>query len=309
MKPLVGIIIVNWNQAPLTLQTIASVKKISHHTFNYQIFLIDNGSNDQSFTIFKKKYSPDSQVTLIKSNSNTGFSGGNNLGIVQALKHNCSHLLLLNNDVIVHKDFLTNLLPVLNQPQIELVSPKIYFAPHHEFHQNRYSPQDIGKVIWSAGGYLDWNNIYGHNLGLDEVDRGQYDQLRTDLEFTTACCLLIKRAVFSSIPQLDESFFMYYEDVDFCVQVKRLGYLIAYQPTSIIWHYNSGSTQAGGGPFHDYFLTRNRLIFGFRYASLKTKLALFRESLRQLITGTTWQKKGILDFYTLKRGRGSWLKN
>ncbi|MFA5532831.1 MAG: glycosyltransferase, partial [Candidatus Shapirobacteria bacterium] len=121
------------------------------------------------------------------------------------------------------------------------------------------------------------------------------------------CCLLISSKVFKKIGLLDEKFFMYLEDVDFCQRAKQAGFKLAYIPKSKIWHVNSGSSKSGGD-LHDYFITRNRLLFGFRYAKAKTKFALFRESIRFLISPSTssWKKKAVIDFYFKKLGKGSW---
>ena len=100
---------------------------------------------------------------------------------------------------------------------------------------------------------------------------------------------------------------MYLEDADFCQRAKKAGFKLAYVPEAKIWHINSGSSKTGGD-LQNYFLTRNRLLFGFRYAKLKTKLALIKESIIQLFNPSIskWQKIAIRDFYFNKLGKGSW---
>ena len=100
---------------------------------------------------------------------------------------------------------------------------------------------------------------------------------------------------------------MYLEDADFCQRAKKAGFKLAYVPEAKIWHINSGSSKTGGD-LQNYFLTRNRLLFGFRYAKLKTKLALNKESIIQLFNPSIskWQKIAIRDFYFNKLGKGSW---
>lgn len=303
----VAVIILNWKQPQLTINTINSLKKINQFGFSYHIFLVDNGSSDNSLEIFQEKYSHDKSVTVIPISTNLGFAGGNNFGIKVALRQKFKYLLLINSDVIVDPDFLLNLIKVLERDNtIGLVGPKIYFAPGYEYHQERYHKNELGHVIWSVGSAIDWNNIYGKNLGIDEVDHGQYDLPKTNLESITACCLLIRSKDLRHIGLLSEDYFMYYEDNDFSHKYFLSGFKIAYEPTSKIWHLNSGSSTSGGGALHDYFLTRNRLIFGFKYASTRTKFALFRDSLRRLFIGTPWQKRGVVDFYFHRFGKGSW---
>jgi len=152
----IAIVIVNWQQAQLTLDTIGSLSKIRHPHFSYHIFLVDNGSQDTSPDIFRKKYSHDSKITLIFTPSNLGFAAGNNIGIKAALVNNYQYILLINTDVIVDPDFVEEMLKLFEQyPQLGIVGPKIYFAPGYEFHKDRYTPQQIGKVIWSAGGQVE----------------------------------------------------------------------------------------------------------------------------------------------------------
>lgn len=289
----------------MTNDTIKSILKIDARGFNYKIFLVDNGSSDQSFEIFQKEYSNNPKVEIIETHANLGFVGGNNVAIKRILKSDFDHVLLINNDVIVDPEFLKNL--IKNTSKYQLLAPKIYFAPGYEYHVDRYRPKEKGHVLWFAGGQMDWNNIYGSHIGVDEVDHGQRDQINDQVDFLTGCCLLIDRRVFEKIGLLDEKFFMYLEDADFCHRAKLAGFKMAYIPDSKIWHINSGSSKSGGD-LHNYFLTRNRLLFGFRYAKLKTKLALFKESLTQIFNPSIskWQKTGIIDFYLQKLGKGSW---
>lgn len=303
----IGIVVINWKTPQLTIETVESIKKIHHPGFNYHIFLIENGSPDNSLERFKIKYSQDSLITIVSTGNNFGFAGGNNIGIKTAINKSCDYVLLINSDVVVNPDFLTNLFQVIEKNKtMGAIGPKIYFAPGYEYQQEKYTKKDIGHVIWSVGSAIDWNNIYGSNLGIDEVDHGQFDSPCQNMEFLSACCLLIKSEVLSKTGPISEDYFMYYEDNDFCQRIRSFGYTLAYEPSSKIWHRNSGSGQAGGGPLHDYFLTRNRLIFGFKYASFRTKFALFRDSIRRLFIGSPWQKRGVIDFFLHKFGKGTW---
>jgi hypothetical protein len=301
----VAIIILNWNKADLTVETVNSVLNINHQNFSYQIFLIDNGSSDNSITVFQDKFGSNQKIKIIQNETNLGFVGGNNNTIKQILKLDFDQILLLNNDVVVDPDFLTNL--VKNTSKYSLLGPKIYFAPGFEYHHDRYSKKDRGKVIWFAGGQIDWKNVYGSHIGVDEVDQGQYDQINNSVDYLTGCCLLINKKVIEKIGVLDEKFFMYLEDADFCQRAKKNDFKIAYIPDAKIWHINSGSSKTGGD-LQNYFLTRNRLLFGFRYSKIKTKLALIKESFLQILNPSIskWQKIAIRDFYLQKFGKGSW---
>lgn len=303
----IAVIILNWKQPQLTVNLVRSFSQINHRGFKYHLFVVDNGSTDNSLEIFKKEITSLSTVTILPLKHNYGYAGGNNRGIKKALSQKYDYILLLNNDVLLDPDFLVNLLDFAkNNPSLGAVCPKIYFAPGYEFHHDRYSRKEIGRVIWSVGSVMDWGNIIGSNLGIDEVDHGQYDSPRIDLASATGCCLLLDSQVFKKTGLLSEDYFLYYEDNDFSEQIIRHGYSIGYQPKSVVWHLNSGSSTANKGNLHDYFLTRNRLIFGSKFATFRTRLALFRESLRTLATGRQWQKYGVIDFYLRRFGRGRW---
>lgn len=299
----VAIIILNWKQPQLTVDTIDSVLKIKNSGFTYQIVLVDNGSPDDSLKILKNKYQKNKLVKILDTGSNLGYAGGNNFGIDFALKNKFDYLMLLNNDVIVDPNFLQNLFDQMTN--YDLVGPKIYFAPGFEYHHDRYSKKERGKVIWSVGGKVDWDNIYGSNIGIDEVDHGQFDLKNEHIDFVSGCCLMAKKEVFQALNGLDDQYFMYFEDVDFCHRAKLNGFSLAYIPNSIIWHINSGSTK-GPGDLQNYFITRNRLYFAFRFAKPRTKFAVLRESIKFIFSKSHWQRQAVFDFYLKKLNKGSW---
>lgn len=305
MKDRVAVIILNWKQPQLTLDTVNSFLKINHTDFDYQVLLIDNGSPDDSAKIFKNTYDKNRAVTVLQTKSNLGYVGGNNFGIKYGLNQNFDYYLIVNNDVLFHPQFLVELIKVIKKNPQSLLAPKIYFAPGFEFHKDRYLKKDLGKIIWAVGGKLDWQNVYGSNLGIDEVDIGQYDQNPPIPDFISGCCFLVTQEFFKKVGLFDEKFYLYLEDADLSRRAVKSGYQLAVVPKSIIWHVNSGSSGAGS-PLHDYFLTRNRLLFTFRYLGFRTIFAVFRESLRHLLTGRNWQKRGVVDFYLKRYGKGSW---
>lgn len=301
----IAIIVLNWNQPKLTLDTINSLLKIKSTGFKYKVFLLDNNSTDNSVSIFQDKYKSNPLIEIVKNNKNLGYVG-NNVGIKRAIKQKYDYVLLLNNDVIVDSNFLVKLYQGAKLGY-DIVGPKIYFAPGFEYHHDWYTKNDIGKVIWSAGGQIDWNNVYGSNIGVDQIDKGQYDKNNDNIDFLTGCCLLINSKVFKKIGYLNEKYFMYLEDMDFCQTAKKNKFKLSYIYKSKIWHVNSGSSKSGGD-LHDYFITRNRLYFGIKNASFKTKFALIRESFRLLLSNesSSWKKRGIIDFYLQKFNQGSW---
>ncbi|KKQ34533.1 MAG: putative glycosyltransferase [Microgenomates group bacterium GW2011_GWA2_37_6] len=163
----------------------------------------------------------------------------------------------------------------------------------------------MGKVIWYAGGAIDWENVIGNHKGLDEVDKGQFDE-DGETKMATGCCFLVKKEVLEKVGLYDDRYFLYFEDADFSERVKKAGFKIFYAPKSIIWHKNAQSSGGSGSSLQDYFTTRNRLIFGYTYAPMRTKIALFRQSLNLILKGRPWQRRGIIDFYLGRLGKGSY---
>lgn len=300
----VAILVLNWKQPNLSIQTVDSYLKINHKNFKYKIFLTDNGSKDGSYKKLKAYYQNNRKVKLSKNNTNIGYVPGFNKEIKKRL--NYDYILVSNNDILAAPSFLEELIAEAQRSNTGILGPKIYFAPGHEFHKARYTPEETGKVIWFAGGTMDWKNIIGSNIGVDEVDHGQHDQIKSNIDFITGCCMLVRSEVFKKIGLFDKSYFMYLEDVDFCQRAIKSGFSLAYVPKSVIWHINSGSSSSGS-LLQDYFISRNRLIFAMRYADLRAKFALVRESIKIIFTSKSfWKKQAVFDFYFHKWEKGGW---
>ena len=274
-KAKVFVIIVNWNGWKDTLVCLESLINVNKDRVSLEIVVVDNGSTNDSVSIIRKKFPG---IILLEMRENLGFTGGNNVGIKYAMDHGADLVWLLNNDTFVDNNVLS-FVSVFDDPKVGMCGSKIYFAPGHEFHHSRYTKKERGRVFWYAGGLIDWDNMYASHRGVDEVDKGQYDRTE-ETGFITGAAMLVRRKVFKEIGFLDERFFLYFEDVDFCLRAKKAGFKLLYVPTSILWHVNAGSSDRPGNPLHEYYFTRNRLLLGFRYASGRTKLALFREALR-----------------------------
>lgn len=306
----ISIIVLNWNKPDLTIECLESLEKINSKKFKTEVLVVDNGSSDGSVKQIQQflvnKFRPSEHITseLIETGVNKGFAGGNNYGIRHALQKGADYIILLNNDTRVDPDFAIELLYVMtSEEEVGVVCPKIYFEKGYEFKE--YTKTDLGKVFWSVGGVLDWNNIYGTNRGVDQIDCGQFERIE-NVDFASGACLLVSKETLNKSGLFDESYFMYLEDLDLCHRIKHANYKILYAPKSIIWHKVSQSSKIGGD-LNDYFITRNRLIFGFRYASIRTKLALLREALRFILRGRKWQRIGTVDYFIQNLGRGSWV--
>lgn len=300
--PHVFIIIVNWNGKEDTINCLSSLKRLYTEEIELNIIVVDNGSSDGSAKVIRKKFP---SVIVHESRENLGFSGGNNIGIDLALQKGADYIWLLNNDTVVDKDSLSELLKPFNDETIGVAGSKIYFASGREYHKDRYNEKEHGKVLWYAGGLIDWDNLYASHRGVDEVDNGQYDKTG-ETPFVTGCSMFMRTTVIDDVGKFDDAYYLYLEDLDFCLRVQRAGYKTMFVPFSKVWHVNAGSSGGPGSKLHEYYQTRNRLLLGYRFAPVRTKVALLRESLRFFIQGTSMQKKAVADFFRGKLGKQSY---
>ncbi len=299
----VFIVTLNYKGHKDTIELLESLTKIKRDSFSLNTVVVDNFPED-SFEVNVEKYSS-IKLKVIYNNKNLGFSGGNNVGIKYALENGADYVLLINNDTYVDPDFVSELLKVAeNDKEAGIVVPKIYFAKGFEYHK-KYKENELGKVIWYAGGNMDWANIIGYHRGVDEVDDGQFNKI-VETQIASGCCLMLKRELLEKIIGYADKYFLYYEDADLSIRTIKKGYKILFVPKSIIWHKNAQSSGGSGSGLQDYYISRNRMIFGFEYASLRAKFALIRESFRLILLGRQWQRKGIIDFYIGKFGKGSY---
>ena len=211
---------------------------------------MDNASSDGTVEYVKDKFP---SVKIIANSENLRFAGGNNVGIKYALERNADYVLLLNNDTEVAPDFLPELVRAAeNDKSIGIAGPKIYYY-------------EGNKMIWFAGGKVEfWKGWISH-IGIREPDYGQYDFAR-EVDYITGCCMLVKREVIEKIGKLDESFFIYGEDADWSLRASRAGYSLVYVPSSIIWHKVSASSGGNLSWFKNWNKLKSQLRLMARYA-------------------------------------------
>lgn len=289
-----AVIILSFNGRDSTLECIESVKKAKKGNIKLRIVVVENASSDDSLQALQKVKG----IDLIVNYKNLGFSGGMNRGIEYALKHDASHIILLNNDTYIDENLLINIIKA--SKNADIISPKIYFSAGHEFHKERYKKADLGRVIWYSGGKIDWENILGIHIGVNKVDNtGQFDKPK-EITFATGCCMLIKREVLEKIGPLDEKYFLYLEDMDFCYRAHKAGFKILFDPQSILWHKNASAAGGPGSRLQEYYFSRNRLLFAFKHASFRTKAAVLRQALRDILNSV--RRQALFDFLTFHYG-------
>ena len=275
---------------------------------NSDILVVDGGSTDGSGDYIKGSpfmLEGGPLLRLIETDKNLGYAGGNNVGLRYTLDQKADFIWIVNPDIVVDPKALDEALKVmLTDAKTAVVGSKVYFAPGYEFHKNRYDKKELGKVIWYAGGENDWKNVFAKHYGINEVDKGQYDKVR-EVGIVTGASMLIRADALHQAGFIDEKYFLYYEENDLCMRIKKMGWKMQYAPKSKVWH-KVGMAAGIGSPLADYYITRNRMLFGMRWAPLKTRLTLIKESMKLLISGRKWQKIGIRDFYLGRFGKGSY---
>lgn len=286
----VFVIIVNWNGLRDTILCLKSLHALDRKKTDASVVIVDNGSTDNSAVILAKAYP---WATVVPLEKNEGYTGGNNAGIQYALQKHADFIWLLNNDAYADKHALS-ILDCFSDMKVGAAGSKIYFAPGCEYHYKRYKEQEKGKVLWYAGGLIDWNNMYATHRGVDEVDRGQYDSIEKT-QFISGCSMVIRTDVIRKIGLFDPKYYLYYEDLDYCLRMQKAGYSTVYMPQSVVWHTNAASSGKPGSPLHDYYLMRNRFYIGFRYAPIRTKIALLRELFVLQVYGSQLRRRAAFD--------------
>ena len=283
MNPRVFIIILNWNGKKDTLECLGSLKKIDYT--NYRIVLIDNGSKDDSVSLIKKNF-PD--IKIIQNKKNLGWVGGNNIGIKYALEKNAGYILLLNNDIVVDRKFISEMIKIAkNDKKIGIVSSKSYF----------YSNPNVLQYTT-----LRFNFKKGQSIleGYRQEDKGQFDNPQ-EMDFCGGACILVKREIFNKIGLLDKTYSLYFGDTDLGIRTRRAGYKIVFCPKAKIWHKISMSIGGNSSPEKEYLMNRNKIIFMKKYSSGKQfavfLLYLFFES---MLTSLIFVKKGKFDLLKSK---------
>ncbi len=254
MQPKVSIILLNCNGKEFTIDCLKSLQKINYK--NYEVIVVDNGSDDGFVSIAKKQFP---YVKLIESKKNLGFAQGNNVGAELALKNGSDYVLLLNNDTVVDRNFLKELVNTAESDKTTgITGPKMYYF-------------DSPKKIWFAGGKLDIKRGLFDHIGYKELDSDRFSKQK-EVDYMTGCTMLIKKEVIKNLGLFDPVYFAYVEDIDFCLRTRKAGYNIMFVPEAKIWHKVSSYSGGESSPFKTYFKNRNILIFMRKHADNKTKL-------------------------------------
>lgn len=271
------IVIVCYNGIEDTLACLASLAQVCEP--RPDILIVDNASSDQTPARVRSAFPA---VRVIETGANLGFAGGNNVGLRYALEQGYDYALLLNNDTEVAPDFLERMLQVAeSDPAIGVVGPTITY----------YERPDL---VWSAGGAINWRQGHSVMEGGKPPEAYLAGGVR-DVDFVTGCAMLVTRAAMERAGLLDERFFMYYEETEWCVRIARAGFRIVYAPEPRVLHKIPLNARFDK-EYLAYYMTRNRLLFlRSTAAPLSTWFrALILQDLRtfvSLVVRPKWRKR------------------
>lgn len=242
-KPLVSIIVVNWNGAHLLEECLTSLLKTVYH--NFEIIVIDNNSTDESEQVVKKFDS----VVFYKHHSNSGYTGGNNIGFRISKG---KYLVTLNNDVIVDPHWLDSPVCLLEKhPSAGIISCR---------QMQYYDPEKIDGLFSYLKKDLTFYP-YGNNNRFDSKEN--YSGTGYVL-IANGGSAILKKEMVEQIGGFDERFFAYYDETDLCMRANLHGWKIIYDPNSVVFHKGSQSFKQVSLKQY-YFRERNRFWFFYKY--------------------------------------------
>lgn len=243
-QAIVGVVTVTYNSAGVITDFMRSTLAQTYPDFI--LYIIDNASSDT--TLMQVQAYNDPRIVLIANQENYGVAKGNNQGIQAAIADGCTYILLINNDTEFDPSLIKKLLEGLTEHQCQMIVPKIMY--HSE-----------PNIIWCAGGgFNKWRFHLPFHIGKNELDQGQHDTPQP-ITYAPTCCMLIEHDVFDKTGYMDEVFFVYFDDVDFCFRAMQKGIRMFYIPVPKLMHKVSVLTEGYGSPFSTRYHFRNRLYF------------------------------------------------
>lgn len=250
--------VVAWNDLERTLNSLRSIEETHPGAL---LVLVDNASEDDP-TAVVRSHLPAARV--VRLSSNRGYAGGCNAGVEAALAAGATHVLLLNNDATLEPGALDALLDANSAHPNAILAPLIVYA-------------DRPDVVWSAGGYLVRPFLENHHLGKAEA-RIAVGESRP-VEWATGCALFVSAETYRRLGPLDEAYFLYLEDTDWCLRGSRQGIPTFLVPTAVVRHEVSSSVNTLPSWNVRYYAYRNHYRLALRHAALWARPLILLDSL------------------------------
>jgi GT2 family glycosyltransferase len=247
----VAVAVVNWNDLASSLKCLESVREASPETM---LVLVDNGSDADPRPDVAAQC-PGAYVVRLEAN--LGYAGGCNAGAAAAIELGAEYLLLLNNDTTIDGATLPALTRAAALRPDAILAPKIVYA-------------DRPDVVWSAGGTVSGPMLRNEHLG-DQDPSSRWEVSRR-VDWATGCALFLSMDSFRRLGPMDEAYFLYLEDVDWCLRGARLGIETWFVPEAIVRHEVSRTLRGPQWSDHvRYYAYRNRYRLAYRYGSVLTR--------------------------------------
>ncbi len=287
-QPKIGLVTVLYNGKEVLSDFFESVAKQTYK--NFIVYIIDNSPNDEAVTEAQRCVSLyNINAVFIKNNDNVGVAKGNNQGIKAALENECEYTLLINNDTVFKENLLQFLLNGMLECNCEMIVPKMYYY-------------DEPSKIWCAGG--DFKKINGYitvHYGENSIDDGKFKSpLRVN--YCPTCCMMISKSVFYKIGFMDEKYFVYSDDADFCYRALQNRIALYTYPSALLWHKVSSSTGGILSDFYLYYGHRNLLYFIKKHMSLIYYLYAIVFYQCKFIAKLILQKWSLTNYITAQKG-------
>ena len=264
--PAVWCVVLAYNAVDLTLACIESLRRQDYP--HLDILVVDNASSDGTAGILAERF-PD--VGVLALSENLGYAGGNNLGMRHALQQGADLLFLVNNDTRFESNCVSKLVAeMIVAPHCGVVGPMVY-------------TWDGWSTISSAGGEVDWRHADAINVGAGEVDTGQYGARSVD--FINGCAIMVSREAVERVGLIDERFFMYWEETDWCRRIAAAGFDVRFQPAARMQH-KAPLAWEGQSALALYYAGRNRMLFFARHAKGTGKAVALARVAKGLVSGT-----------------------
>lgn len=251
----IAVILLNWNALQDTVECVESLLKSSYS--NLIIYTVDNASHNNEANILEEKFP---MVKVLPQKKNLGFCGGNNVGIKKAIEDGAEYILILNNDTLVPEDAVGKIIKeFLKMPDAGAVSPVILEYPAIDKIWFSKAAWDLSRAQFSLN---PDNNTYEEIQGKNNWES----------EFACGCCLFTSAKILMEVGMLDERYFAYYDEADWCKRLENHGYKSYVTPKTIIYHKVSKSTP---GLVSVYLMTRNRLLWMKENLSFSQRMKSF----------------------------------
>ncbi|MFT6357046.1 MAG: GT2 family glycosyltransferase [Saprospiraceae bacterium] len=222
---------------------------------NVAIIVVDNASRECPKVFLKANYP---EVKVIRSEENLGFAGGNNIGIRES---NGEYFFFLNNDAVLTNGALEKMLALFDSnPKLGIVSPKICY-----FKSDISSDEDL--IQYAGATMVHPVTARNQTIGEKELDKNQYSVAK-ETAYAHGCAMLVKKEVLIKVGLMPEDFFLYYEELDWCEQIRKAGYEIYVEPNATVYHKESYSVKKNSA-LKTYYINRNRILFMRRHRSAK----------------------------------------